>query len=97
VGQDAAAQVGAKVLLHPSGHAEPAPIRFFRMREEALEMVLDDGVERRAGRLAPPVDGSEDQLRCVVAGGSMLQVDDKVGRESRESDQREVGRPTRWQ
>lgn len=27
----------------------------------------------------------------------MLQVDDKVGRESRESDQREVDRPTRWQ
>lgn len=28
------------------------------MRAEGLEMVLDDGVERGADRLAPPVDGS---------------------------------------
>jgi hypothetical protein len=57
VGQNAAAKIGAEIFLHPPGDAERARVRLLRMREEALEMVLDDGVERGADRVAPPVDG----------------------------------------
>jgi hypothetical protein len=62
MGQDAAAQVGAEVVLDPAGHALAAGVGFGGVSQEGLEVVLDDGVEGCGGGLAPAVDGD--------AGGS---------------------------
>jgi hypothetical protein len=57
VGQDATAQVGAEVVFGPPGNAFTPGIRVGRPRKEALQVVLDDGVERGGGGLAAAVDG----------------------------------------
>ena len=57
VREDAAAEVGPEVLLDPGRDAVAQGIRLGGLRDEGLEVVLDDGVERGGGRLAWAVDG----------------------------------------
>jgi hypothetical protein len=57
VGQDPAAQVGAEIVLHPSGDRGER-VGAARAGKEARRMILDDGVERGGGGLAPAVNGS---------------------------------------
>ena len=57
MGQNAAAQVGAEVVLSPPGDGIPAGIRAGGQGEEALEMMLDDRVQRGEGGFAATVDG----------------------------------------
>jgi hypothetical protein len=56
VGQDAAAQVGAEVLLDPARHALAPWVSLGGPGQEGLEVVLDDGVEGRGGGPAAAVD-----------------------------------------
>jgi len=56
MGHDAARQVPAEVLFHPRGHGPPPEIRLFRVGEERLDMMLDDGIERCGGRAPRTVD-----------------------------------------
>jgi hypothetical protein len=65
MGQDAAAQVGAEVVLDPAGHALAAGVGFGGVSQEGLEVVLDEGVERRVGGLAPAVDGGAGASRAL--------------------------------
>jgi hypothetical protein len=57
VSQDAAAQVGAELVLGPAGNGITAGIPGDRYREKALEMMLDDRVQRGGGGFATTVDG----------------------------------------
>jgi hypothetical protein len=52
VGEDAAAEVGAEVVLHPARYALAVGIGFGGVGQEALEVVLHDGVEGRGRGLA---------------------------------------------
>ncbi len=56
VGQNAAAQIGAEVVLSPPGDGIPAEIGAGGQGEEALEMMLDDRVQRGGGGVAATVD-----------------------------------------
>jgi hypothetical protein len=55
--EDAAAEVGAEILLDPRWDAVAQGIGLHGPGEEGLEVVLDDGVERGGGWLARAVDG----------------------------------------
>ena len=57
VRQNAAAQVGSEVSLDPRGDAVPHGVPLGGLCEEALEVMLDQRIERRLGRTAAPVDG----------------------------------------
>jgi hypothetical protein len=59
MGQDAAAQVGAEVLLDPARHALALWVGLGGPGQEALEVVLNDGVEGRGGGTAAAVNGGE--------------------------------------
>lgn len=65
MGEDAAAEVGATVSLHPARHALAVGIRRGGGCQEGLEMVLHNGVERRGRGVAAAVDGAE---RAVADG-----------------------------
>src|SRR5690606_3353828 len=56
-----ATQIGSEVVLDPSGDRVDEGVVPVGASEEALQVVLDDGVERGGGRLAP----------AVRAGGGM--------------------------
>jgi hypothetical protein len=55
MGEDAAGEIGAEVILDPVGDRVTEG---FGAGEEGLEVVLDDGVERGGRGLAPPIDGT---------------------------------------
>ncbi len=57
VGEDAAAEVGPEVPLDPDRNAVAERVGLCGLGEEGLEVMLDDGVERRGGGLARAVDG----------------------------------------
>ncbi len=57
VGEDAAAEIGTEILLDPGRDAVASGIRLGGKRDEGLEVMLDDGVERGGGGLARAVDG----------------------------------------
>jgi hypothetical protein len=75
VGEDAAAEIGAEVVLGPGGDTLATGIGVGGHGEEALEMVLDDGVERGGGRVPPAVhgvgtrDGCSGPCRRQASGG----------------------------
>ncbi len=58
VGQDHAAEVGAEVVLDPSRDRIGERVGAARAGEEALQMMLDDGVKHGGGGLTPAVNGS---------------------------------------
>lgn len=58
VGEDAAAQVGAEVVLDPQGHAVAHRIGLAGAGEKRFQVVLDNGVKGGRGRIPRPVDGS---------------------------------------
>jgi hypothetical protein len=60
VGEDAATEVCPEVPLDPGGDAVAEGIGCLGLGEEGLEVMLDDGVERRSGGLARAVDGPRD-------------------------------------
>jgi hypothetical protein len=55
MGEDAAGEIGAEVVLDPVG--DGVSDRFV-VDEEGLEVVLDDRVERGGRGLAAPIDGT---------------------------------------
>jgi hypothetical protein len=59
VGEDAAAEVGAEVLLDPLRDAGANGVGSGGVGEEGLEVVLDERVEGRGGGITAAVDGGE--------------------------------------
>jgi hypothetical protein len=59
VGEDAAAEVGAEVLLDPLRDAGAIGVGRGGVGEEGLEVVLDERVEGRGGGITAAVDGGE--------------------------------------
>jgi hypothetical protein len=83
VGEDATAEVGAEVVLHPARHALAVGFRLGGLGQEGLEVVLDDGVERRGRGVAAPVDGGESIRSCGmwrVGKGSARSSPGRAGR-----------------
>jgi hypothetical protein len=69
VGEDAAAEVGAEVVLDPLRDAVAVGVGRCGVGEEGLEVVLDEGVERRGGGLAAAVDSGGRRGTDVPARG----------------------------
>ncbi len=63
VGQDPAAEVAAKVALHPGGDPPALGVGFLRLCEEGLEVMLDHRVERCFGGAAGAIDGAGSTVR----------------------------------
>jgi hypothetical protein len=63
VGEDAAAQVAAKIALHPSWDAPAHGVGALRLGEEGLKVVLDHRVQGRLGGAAGAVDGTARAVR----------------------------------
>jgi hypothetical protein len=59
VGEDAAAEVGAEVVLHPARYAAAVGVGRGGIGQEGLEVVLDQGIERRGGGISTAVDSGE--------------------------------------
>jgi hypothetical protein len=59
VGEDAAAEVGAEVVLDPLWDAIAIGVGRCGVGKEGLEVVLDERVERRGSGVAPAIDGGE--------------------------------------
>ena len=55
--ENATTQIGPEVALDPCGDTAPQGVRLCRLREESLEVLLDQRVERRLSGTAPAVDG----------------------------------------
>jgi hypothetical protein len=71
VAKDAAAKVGAELVLDVGG--EGANVAFARVRDEGVQVIADDAVQRRVGRTAGNVRNSEAghdplAMRSVVPG-----------------------------
>jgi hypothetical protein len=57
VAEDAAAQVGAEVVLDPAGDAVAVGVALLGEGEERLQVVLDDRIEGSGGRTPRAVEG----------------------------------------
>jgi hypothetical protein len=68
VGQDPAAEVAAKVALHPGGDPPAHGVGVLRLGEEGLQMMLDHRVQRCFGGAAGAIDGTGGVIRRRCRG-----------------------------